>query len=643
MIHRVWGGVQYLLAAMLYLYPHQMAIKTDIQGLPEWFMEDYFRFLWKKPLYFREVSEVDEYWYYIKNLVADLYHNIRACPDQVSSKQMALISVRNFDRMPLLFTKRPLKEIFFQHARLIDFAFRLLGYELDYFFPQASRSGNAKIRLGIFLESLNLSTEVFASLPVFKTLDRDKFEVFLYAYNIDGNPIEQHVRTLVDKFIAVPKDVNDCVRAIRNDDLDALFFGNSALSETSVTSIWGSHRLARKQFVHFCQPCTTGLRHVDYFIIGSLIDPEDKANEHFSERLLKIKGSGICFDMLSRPKLPDHQVTRDNFGLPDGGTLFVSGANFFKIIPELRVIWAVIVAAVPDSVLVLYPFGPAWGGKYPTWPFINEMQGIFREHGVSRDRLIILKPFDNRDDIKTFLMLADVYLDAVPYSGATSLLDPLGVGVPPVVMEGLELRFRQGAAMLREIDMTDLIADSEEAYIKLAVRLGTDTDFRKVQSEKIVRKMEQNPPFLDPTSYAEEIGRVLEEMVAADGGLNKPAVDINQELDRAVQYHRDGELEKARRRYERILEISPEHSDALHLLGVVAHQTGNNEAAIRLISRAIQIDPSNPYYYNNLGEALRAQGSLEAAMTSYRKALMLKHDYPEAHKNLAMCFRNKGN
>jgi protein O-GlcNAc transferase len=125
-------------------------------------------------------------------------------------------------------------------------------------------------------------------------------------------------------------------------------------------------------------------------------------------------------------------------------------------------------------------------------------------------------------------------------------------------------------------------------------------------------------------------------------GMNRPTSDIDKKLDQAVQYHKEGELEKARQLYEKILQILPEHLDALHLLGVVAHQVGNNEKAIRLIGRAIQIDPSIPYYYNNLGEALRDQGSLEAAITSYKKALLLKHDYPEAYKNMGSSFQAQG-
>ncbi len=350
---------------------------------------------------------------------------------------MALVFLQEFDFIPLYFCQKPFKDIYVQRGEIIAFALRVLGGKLDFWFPPRPFN-RRKIRLGIHIREVLPYTEIFASLPVFEFLDLNKFEIFIYVHRSNGNPAEQYVRHLTDRFVVLPEKMGECTSTIRADDLDVLFFCNNSTAGFNDAVVFESHRLARQQFVHFCNPCTTGLRHVDYFAIGSLIDPEDKANEYFSERLLRLKGSGLCFQMLSKATPQHCQVTRDNLGIPDDCTLFVSGANLFKIIPELRLTWAQIVKTVSDSVLVLYPFGPAWGKEYPVIPFIDEMQRIFRQFGISKDRLIVLRPFHKEDNIRAFLTLADVYLDAVPYSGATSLLDPLSMGVPPVVMEGSE-------------------------------------------------------------------------------------------------------------------------------------------------------------------------------------------------------------
>jgi len=79
--------------------------------------------------------------------------------------------------------------------------------------------------------------------------------------------------------------------------------------------------------------------------------------------------------------------------------------------------------------------------------------------------LILLDTLANREDVKTVLQLADIYLDSYPYAGANSTVDLWEVGLPTVVREGNNLRSRQGAAILRDIRLFDLITDSEESYI----------------------------------------------------------------------------------------------------------------------------------------------------------------------------------
>ena len=55
-------------------------------------------------------------------------------------------------------------------------------------------------------------------------------------------------------------------------------------------------------------------------------------------------------------------------------------------------------------------------------------------------------------------------------------------------------------------------------------------------------------------------------------------------IELALKYHSAGELQKAEAIYQQLLQIDPNNSDALHLLGVIAHQVGNNDAALDLIT-----------------------------------------------------------
>ena len=86
----------------------------------------------------------------------------------------------------------------------------------------------------------------------------------------------------------------------------------------------------------------------------------------------------------------------------------------------------------------------------------------------------------------------------------------------------------------------------------------------------------------------------------------RPSIDIVREFAKALQYHQAGQLRKAEEIYKSILEVNPNHSDSLHLLGIVAHQSGNSDIAVDLINKAIQRSPETPIYYFNLGNVLRA-------------------------------------
>jgi len=124
--------------------------------------------------------------------------------------------------------------------------------------------------------------------------------------------------------------------------------------------------------------------------------------------------------------------------------------------------------------------------------------------------------------------------------------------------------------------------------------------------------------------------------------VERTSVTIPQAFELALQRHQAGRLAEAEALYRQILVAQPNHSDALHLLGVIAQQRGHHDLAAEWIRRAIELDPNHPAAHCNLGEAYRCQGRLEEAVAEFRHALRLKPDYPEAHSNLGNTLRNLG-
>ena len=67
---------------------------------------------------------------------------------------------------------------------------------------------------------------------------------------------------------------------------------------------------------------------------------------------------------------------------------------------------------------------------------------------------------------------------------------------------------------------------------------------------------------------------------------------IAELFQRAVQFHRGGNLGQAEPLYRQVLQADPTHAEAHHLLGLLAHQTGHHEPAIALLRQAIALNPA---------------------------------------------------
>ena len=504
-------AINYLLAAMLYRRADQLQIKYDRAQIPNWFANDYLKFMFASPNLFQTVGEADNYYQFIQGWVNYIHSNIFKNPDSQLWQNIALFFSQAANFIPLYFTSAKLRDIYTKRADIIEFALKIRGSSIDCIFP--GRSPNrTKIRLGIINDHFTPQTETFATIPVFEHLNRSQFEIILYALNTNGHPLEQYCQSRADKLVTLPQDFASQVQTIRADDLDILFFGTNLTAVNKPLVSLAMHRLARVQTTSFCSPTTTGIRHIDYYIAGKFTVPDASYQEQYREQLAVMEGSGFCFKYATESEVATVKPTRQSLGIDDKTTVFISGANFYKILPELRETWVKILAAVPDSILILYPFGPAWTRTYPATPFVNNLNAICAKYGVNNNRLRFVKQLPSRADVKEFLQLADVYLDSYPYAGATSLIDPLQVGLPTVVVEGNALRFRQGSAMLRELQMPDLITNSEASYIQLAVTLGTNPQLRQRYRQEIQQKMQANPACFDSVAYSGAIAQLFQQL-----------------------------------------------------------------------------------------------------------------------------------
>ena len=112
-------------------------------------------------------------------------------------------------------------------------------------------------------------------------------------------------------------------------------------------------------------------------------------------------------------------------------------------------------------------------------------------------------------------------------------------------------------------------------------------------------------------------------------------------MHQALALHRQGNLDEARRFYQAILEVQPDHFDALHLLGLINISQNDKEEGVRLIKKALRQRPDSVEAHYNLGVVFQEQENLDEAMICYQKALVIRPDFAVAHNNLGNVFREQ--
>ena len=121
------------------------------------------------------------------------------------------------------------------------------------------------------------------------------------------------------------------------------------------------------------------------------------------------------------------------------------------------------------------------------------------------------------------------------------------------------------------------------------------------------------------------------------------AAALQAKLNQGIALYQRGNLADAERIYRDVLQHQPNHSGALHLLGVIARQTRRTELAIELIKKAIGVNPRVAAAHSNLGNALKDLKRPAEALASYDRAIALKPDFAEAYNNRGAALKDLKN
>ncbi|MFN3359979.1 MAG: tetratricopeptide repeat protein [Pseudanabaenaceae cyanobacterium] len=515
--------------------------------------------------------------------------------------------------------RKKLKRLMSLWADITEESIRLQSIPLEHLIGPRG-SGRTKIRVGV-LGTFSNRGELSLSFPFWGYLPRSEFEIFVYLVHPAQPEICERLQDKWDKVILLQGELLDKVRTIRNDDLDILIICISILFTGELYQLC-CHRLARVQIASANSPCTTGCKYIDYYISGALDEVLDVAQDYYREELVIVPGTIYRFayrDLV--PLRATMNFNRSDLGFTEDAIIFASGTAFVKFTPKLVRTWAEILAALPNSYLVLYPFGGTWFNYSPVVSFNDFIVRIFAEYGISSDRVLILgSALPSPADCVELLKICDIYLDSFPMSGTHSLADALEARIPIVELDGKQFRTRQGAAILRYLGLEEFVTSTVEEYKELAIKLAQDPQLRDQLSQKIAQVMANNP--YSPESLTNDLVPLYKGLVEK---WDKEGY-IKQFKEVGDQCLLHGDLAMAERCYRKFLELDPNDASVIANLGTIHVCVEQLDKAEELYRQAIAINPKEAKAYWMLGNLLKKKGELEESERYKEQALELQPD-----------------
>jgi predicted O-linked N-acetylglucosamine transferase (SPINDLY family) len=311
--------------------------------------------------------------------------------------------------------------------------------------------------------------------PVIEALARDPaFHVTVFTLGARDDQQLRQLRSACQQHVELPStSLAQARKRIERERLDVLVYPEIGMDP--FTYLLSFARLARVQCVLHGHSVTSGVPNQDCFVSSALLEPPE-GEAQYTERLVRLPTLPMY---LEPPALPAAPRTREALGLPAQGTLYLCPMKLQKVHPEMDPAIAAILERHADAQIVFIQ-----DDQNPSW------------HAQLRDRLgravgphaarVHFVPY--RRTLAEFLEVvqsADVILDTFHHGGATTAHFCLAAGKPMVSWITDTCRTRATAAYYELLGIEGCTATTRDAYVELAVRLGTDRTARAAMASRI--------------------------------------------------------------------------------------------------------------------------------------------------------------
>jgi protein O-GlcNAc transferase len=353
------------------------------------------------------------------------------------------------------------------------------------------RDGERRLRVGYVSPDFRQHSVAYFLEPLLRSHDRNAVEVFCYAEVNWPDVRTKQFQGLADHWLTTVGMSDEALaERIRSDRIDILvdLAGHTAKNRLPVFA----SKPAPVQVTWLGYPNTTGLTAIDYRLVDAVTDPEAQGNAFSSETLLRLPGGFLCYGAPD-----DAPVPATPPGLPSGAVTFGSFNNPSKLSEATIDAWARLLARLPSARLLLK--GKPFACTVTRASFLERL----RLCGIAKERVELVGWLPDQSHLALYNRV-DIALDPFPYNGTTTTCEALWMGVPVVTLRGDRHAGRVGASLLTQIGLTDLIADSVEAYVETALALAGDPA-RLADLGQSLRPRMAASPLCDAAAFARKI------------------------------------------------------------------------------------------------------------------------------------------
>jgi predicted O-linked N-acetylglucosamine transferase (SPINDLY family) len=494
--------------------------------------------------------------------------------------------------------------------------------------------GNRKINVGFISKFFTNHTIGKITKGIIANLSRDQFRVqvfFLATTKFDET--SEFIRQHADYSEVLPASLESARQQIAAQQLDILYYSDIGMEP--LTYFLAFARLAPVQCVAWGHPVTTGIPTLDYFISSRYLETAE-CETHYTEKVIQLNS---LLTFYYRPKFPTFLKGRSYFGLEEQQHIYLCPQSLFKLHPDFDALLRKILRQDSQGQIVFVE------GDYQPWTdLLKQRFSQTLPDVMARIRFL---PKQRFDDYLNLIALADVMLDPVHFGGGSTTYEALAIGVPIVTWPSEFMRGRFAYGCYQRMGVLDCVADTPQQYVAIALRLGTDRNYRDqiqakirathhllYENSEVVQELERF--FLSLFPFSSSHHQLHQPVVPS------PTLDFSQELALATRYQQEGQLTAAEQIYRQLLQIRPAAAELHNDLGSVLGSQGKWEEAILCFRQALQLQPKFANAYYNLGGVFLLQNNLEEAETWYRHALALNPQVVDYHSRLGFVLHHRG-